>query len=221
VPEPEPTPPTLRVSPDTVTFDVSVEIASQIVTIGNTGNEPLSWTAELDSGAPAFVSLGTTSGMDLAGGAETILSVNVNTTGITGASTFAASMIINAFDPQTGKASVGSPVTIPITINVIPPTMRLSVTSLDFTAAPGNNPPSQTVDLTNIDSNALTWTIDKPPQIWLTVSPLTGSDAPGDTSSVTFSVDGKDLTPGAYYANATIAPSLGAPTTVTVKLIVA
>jgi BACON domain-containing protein len=220
VPEPEPTPSTLRVSPDTITFDASIGIASQIVTIGNTGNEPLSWTAELDSGSPAFISLATLSGMNLAGGADTTLNVNINTTGITGASTFTASMTINAYDPQTGKAIIGSPVTIPITINVVPPTMQLSVTSLNFTATPGNNPPSQTVDITNTDSNTLTWTIDKPPQSWLTVSPSTGSEAPGDTSSAIFSVDGTDLTSGNYYANTTITPSLGAPATITVKLIV-
>jgi len=221
VPEPEPIPPTLRVSPDTITFDAPIGIASQIVTIENTGNEPLSWTVELDAGAPAFVSLATTSSMNLAGGAESTLSMNINTTGITGASTFTASMTINAFDPQTGKASVGSPVTIPLTINVIPPTMQLSASSLEFTAAPGNIPASQAVDITNTDSNTLTWTIDEPPQTWLTVSPLTGSDAPGEASSVTFSVEGANLTSGTYYANTTITPSLGTPATVTVKLVVA
>jgi len=221
VPEPEPTPSTLRVSPDELTFSATAGIASQSVTIGNAGKEPLSWNAELDSGAPAFISLAVPSSMKLAGETDTTLNVHINTTGITGASTFTTGMTINAFDPQTGKATIGSPVTVPITVNVVSPAMQLSTTSLDFTAAPGNNPPSLAVDITNTDSNTLIWAIDKPPQTWLTVSPLTGNDAPGDTSSVTFSVDGTDLTSGTYYANTTITPSLGVPATVTVKLIVA
>jgi len=66
----------------------------------------------------------------------------------------------------------------------------------------------------------LSWTIDQPPQTWLNVSPLTGNDAPGDTSSVTFSVDGTDLTSGTYYVNTTITLSLEVPAIVTVKLII-
>lgn len=221
VPEPEPTPPTLKVSPEELIFDTPAGLASQSITIGNTGNEPLSWTAELDSGSPAFISLAATSGMNLIGGTDTTLSVNINTVGITGTSAFTASMTVNAFDPQTGKATIGSPVRVSITINVVPPTMQLSATSLDFTATSGNNTTSQTIDITNTDSNTLTWTIDEPPQTWLTVSPLTGNNAPGDTSSVTFSMDGKDLISGDYYANITIAPSVGTPAIVTAKLIVA
>jgi hypothetical protein len=130
-------------------------------------------------------------------------------------------MIVHAFDPQTGKPATGSPVTISITANVVSTTMQLSITALDFTATPGNPPPAQTIDITNKDSNPLEWTIDKPLQAWLTVSPLLGSIAPGDTSPVTFSVDMTDLTPGTYYANITITPSSGSLARVTVKLSVA
>ncbi len=221
VPEPEPTPSTLRVSPDELTFSATTGIASQSVTVGNTGNEPLSWTAELDAGAPTFISLTTQFSTNLAGGTENTFLVHVNTTGFTVASAHTTSMTIHAFDPQTGKPTLGSPVTIPITVDVSAPTMQLSATSLDFLAAPGNNPPSQTVDVTNIDSNTLTWTIDTPLQTWLTVNPLTGSDAQGDTTSITFSVDGTGLTSNTYYANVVITPSPGVPATVRVKLIVA
>ncbi|TMC15710.1 MAG: hypothetical protein E6J34_21295 [Chloroflexi bacterium] len=66
----------------------------------------------------------------------------------------------------------------------------------------------------------MAWAIDKPPQTWLHVSVLAGNNAPSQTLSITFSVDGTDLTSGTYYANVKITPARGTPATITVKLIV-
>jgi hypothetical protein len=218
VAEPEPTPPILKINPDTLTFTVTAGITSQSVTIGNTGKASLSWTAELEAGAPACLSLEIPTNLKLAGEAETTFNVHIDATGLTSGSTLTTNLIVNAFDPQTGKPIQGSPVTIPITVNVVSPTMQFSLTVLDFTATPGTNPPSQTIDITNKDSNQLEWTIDKPLQAWLTISPLNGNVAPGETSSVTFSVDITDLTSGTYYANVAVLPSAGPSTIVTAKL---
>jgi hypothetical protein len=161
------------------------------------------------------------SDMSLAAGAGAISQVNVNPAGITTASTFTTSITLNAFEPQTGKATMGSPITVPITVNVAPLTLQLSATSLVFTTAPGSVPPPQAIDVTNTGGDPLTWTIDQPPQAWLTVNPLASNYAPGETSSITFSVDATGLSSGIYYANAAITPVPGVVSLVTIKLVVA
>jgi hypothetical protein len=75
--------------------------------------------------------------------------------------------------------------------------------------------------VTNTGGDPLTWTIDQPPQAWLTVNPLASNYAPGETSSITFSVDATGLSSGIYYANAAITPVPGVVSLVTIKLVVA
>ncbi|HZO71774.1 MAG TPA: hypothetical protein VFB60_06190 [Ktedonobacteraceae bacterium] len=221
IPDPEPALPTLLISPDTLTLNATSGISSQSFTIKNTSKEALSWNVALDTDAPSWVSLELPTDLSLEEEAEITVNVHADATGIPGGSAFTTGVIVNAFDPQTGKATAESPVTIPITINVVTAPMQLSGTALDFVVMPGNNPLPQTVDITNTDSFPLTWTIDSPQQTWLTVAPLLGNDAPGDTSSVSFTVDSTDLTAGTYYANVTITPSSGTPAIVTIKLTVA
>ena len=185
----------------------------------NAGSEALEWTGALDTSAPPILSLSTNAPSNLlGGGASHTINVTVDTTGLVGGLTLTTSMTINAVDRLNGRLATGSPVVVPITVNVVPVAMQLSTTNLSFTTTQGNNPGIQSITIANTHGNMLTWTAGPPSQTWLTIDPTHGSDAPGATSSVKFSVDAMNLATGTYYATVTIAPSVGAPVTVTITL---
>jgi hypothetical protein len=98
--------------------------------------------------------------------------------------------------------------------------MVLSATSLIFTTAAGINPVVQTVNVQNQGGNTLTWTatVDTPSSTWLAVSTSTGSDAAGQVTPITFSVNVGGLAAGTYKATVLITPSVGAPVPVNVTL---
>jgi Viral BACON domain len=212
-------PPALTAGP-ALTFNVVTGTSPQAITIANTGGEPLNWTATLGAGAPGFVSLSASGGTNLAGGASTTVNVLVDATGVQGGSTFTTSVIISAIDPITGQAVAGSPSTVPITINIAPPQMALSATSLTFTTTAGTNPAAQPLTIQNTGGGTLTWTAGAPSAAWLTGTPTTGSDTSQASSTATFSVDVTGLSPGTYTATVVITPSAGSAVTVTVTLTV-
>ncbi|HLH62931.1 MAG TPA: hypothetical protein VKV20_14715 [Ktedonobacteraceae bacterium] len=212
--------PVLNAGPGALTFNVNTGSSDQQIAINNAGGEPLNWTAALDPNAPSFVSLSATSGTGLVGGTGTSIDVIVDASGLQGGTTYTTSATISAIDPITGNAVVGSPVTVPITINIAPPTMQLSSDSLTFTANVGVNPDTQAITITNTGGNSLTWTTDTPSQSWLAVSPTSGSDDAGQSSSLTFAVDVTGLSAGTYSATVDITPSSGNVVTVTVSLTV-
>ena len=213
-------PPQLSVSPTSLTFNITTGTASQPITIGNVGGQPLNWSAALDASAPSFVSLSASSGSNLAGGATTSTNVNVNATGVNGGQTFTTSVTLSAVNPATGQPTAGSPATVLITINIAAPAMQVSPTSLSYTATQGSNPPPQSITISNSGGNGLNWTIGAPSATWLTVSPTSGSDNSGASSQLTFSVDISGLAPGTYSATVTITPSAGSPVAVNVALTV-
>lgn len=113
--------PTLTVSPTSLKFNSTTGTTSQPITIGNSGGEPLNWTAALASDAPDFVSLSSGSGTNLAGGTNTAVDVIVDATGVE-SGTYTTNVTIDATDPTTGEAVAGSPVTVTITIRITAPT---------------------------------------------------------------------------------------------------
>ncbi|HEY6287792.1 MAG TPA: hypothetical protein VIX20_19150 [Ktedonobacteraceae bacterium] len=227
-------PPALKAGTGSAVSNVSAGTISQPVIITNSGGSALDWTAVLGTGAPSYFSLPTTSGTNLVGGTTTSISVIVNTTGLAGGTTVTTNVVISAIDSLTGQPVAGSPVTVPITINIPPspqptptpspqptPTPAQSIvstTSLAFTTTAGTNPTAQTVNVQNPGGNTLTWTFGAPSQPWLTVSPTTGSDTTGQTTPITFNVDVTGLTAGTYKATVIITPSVGNPVTVNVVL---
>jgi hypothetical protein len=190
----------------------------QQLSIGNSGGEPLNWTAALDPSTPAFISLSATSGTGLNGGTSTTINVNVDASGLQGGSTYTTSATISAIDPITGNVVTGAPATIPIIINIAPPAMQLSTNNLAFTTSAGINPNAQTITITNTGGNSLTWTVGTPSQSWLIASATGGSDDAGQNSPLTFSVDVTGLSSGTYTATVDITPSSGNVVTVTVSL---
>ena len=215
-------PPTLTVNPGAsgMTISIATGTISQPISINNTGGEPLNWTAALGAGTPSFISLSATSGTNLAGGTSAAVNVVANVTGIPGGSTFNTSVTVNAIDLITGNSVAGSPTVIPITINVAPSSMSLSTTTLSYNTAVGVNPSSQSLVLTNMGGDGLTWAAGTPSQSWLTLGLNSGSDNAGGTSTIPFNVDITGLTSGSYTATVVITPSVGSAQTVTVNLTV-
>ncbi|HXL37927.1 MAG TPA: hypothetical protein VN954_12110, partial [Ktedonobacteraceae bacterium] len=210
--------PALTAGQGSVTFNVSSGIVSQPIIITNSGGSALNWTAAFGAGAPGYVSLSTASGANLAGGTTASINVIVDATGLAGGTSVTTSVIFSAIDPFTGQPVSGSPVTVTVTINIPPPQMVLSVTSLAFTTTAGTNPAAQTVNVQNPGGNTLTWTVGTPSQPWLVVSPTTGSNAAGQVTPITFNVNVTGLTAGTYNATVSITPSVGTSVTVNVTL---
>ncbi len=190
-------------------------VTAQPVNIANTGGTALTWTAALTN-APSFVSLGTASGT-LAAGTNTSTGVVVNAASAV-AGNYTANVTITATDPATGLVAAGSPVTVPITISIAPPSMQVNTTHLTYTTPAGSNPAAQSINISNIGGGTLTWTSSTPSASWLSVSPASGSDAPNVTSSPIFNVYAAHLAAGTYTATVAITPSAGSPIAVTVTL---
>ena len=210
--------PSLTAGPGSLTFNVATGTTSQPIGIGNTGGEPLNWTAALASGAPSFVSLSATSGTNLAGGANTSVNVIVNATGVAGGSTFTTGVTISAIDPLTGNTVAGSPVTVTVTINVAAPAMQLSAVGLNYTTTANVNPTAQSITVTNTGGNGLTWQAGAPSQAWLTLGLTSGNVTSQTSSPVSFNVNVAGLTSGTYTATVLITPSVGSAQTVTITL---
>ena len=180
----------------------------------------MNWTAALDAGTPGFVSLSATSGSALAGGSSTAIDVTVDATGQTGGSTFSTHVTISAIDPLTGNAVAGSPISIPVTINILPPQMHLTGTSLAFSTVVGGALGDQTIGITNAGGDTLTWTVGAPTASWLTVTSSASSASAGQGATLTFSVDVSGLAAGTYSATVDITPAPGTTVTITVGLTV-
>jgi Viral BACON domain len=231
--------PSLTVGPG-LTFNISSGRDSQPININNTGDGPLNWTATLGSDAPSFVSLSADSGKNLAGGTTATINVLVDATGVPGGSKFKTSVFISAIDPINGQPVAGSPSTVPITINIppsptpsptstpspsptptptpSPPQMTLSSNNLAFTTTAGKNPGPQTINIQNSGGGKLKWTTGAPSRPWLTVTPKSGSDAAGQSTSITFNVNVAGMAAGTYRAKVVITPSVGNAVKVTVTL---
>lgn len=117
------TPPTITAAPSaqsipaTATATVTTTATpSQILTITNSGEASLNWTATLAANAPTFLSLAVTSG-SLPGDANTTIALLIDPTDMA-SGTYQTSITIQAIDPLTGGTVQGSPLTIPVTITI-------------------------------------------------------------------------------------------------------
>jgi hypothetical protein len=213
-------PPALSVAPASLTFNITPGPATQNITITNSGGSPLNWSAALASGAPTYVTIASPASGTLAAGASATLTISVNATGVAPGTTVSTSVTISAVNAATGGAVTGSPATVPISITIAapPPAMQLNTTALSFTTTAGTNPAPQTITITNTGGGTLNWTAGTPSQPWLTVTPASGSDAAGGTSTPSFNVNVAGMTAGSYSATVSITAPGGISQTVTVTL---
>lgn len=124
-------------------------------------------------------------------------------------------------------AAVGSPKTVAITFVVIPKaTILLSETTLAFVAVQGGpNPADQTFNVTNsgpVDSQLEFAVAPTKTTSWLTLDPVSGTRASGQSTTITASVDTTGLIAGYYLATVQVTDpqASNSPQTVSVTLTV-
>ncbi len=195
---PSSTPPRIGASPTSFSFAATQggsNPASQTLNITNTGGGTLSWTLSENI---SWLTLSRTSG---SGNASVTLSV---TTGSLAAGTYSGTIVISA----TGASSVNIPVTLTVSSAPVP-VIRVSPTSLSFTATQGGaNPPTQTFTVTNGGGGTLRWSI-RNNRSWIVHVPLDGSG----NVTVTVGVVTTGLTAGTYTGEISVAAE-GASTVV-------
>ncbi len=144
-----------------------------------------------------------------------IFHVIVNSAALAAAS-YTGSISLSTLD--AGITIAGSPRTVGVTLNVLAsPVFSVSSTHLLLHAMSGQTSMPQSVTVTNAGGSTLTWTLSVPSDAsWLQVNPTSGSDAPGDSSTLTFIADASSLQAGTYTTHVTIRPSEGTPIEVVV-----
>jgi hypothetical protein len=201
---PNVTPPTLGVNPGSLSFTAAPggsNPQSQSLTVSNLGTGSLGWTANSSS---SWLRVSPTSGTNAA-----TLSASINISGLT-VGTYTATIVVSA------PAATNSPITVPVTLIVAPPTLSVNPTNLSFSAFQGQgNPSSQTLSIMNSGSGTVQWTASSS-ATWLTLSVSSGT-APSAVS-VTANISGLAL--GVYNANITVSSSgaTGSPKTIPVTL---
>ena len=210
-PPPPVEPPAIGASPTNLSFTATqggANPATQTLSISNTGDGTLSWTAS--DNAP-WLTLSPASGT---GDGAVTLTV---TTGALAAGSYSATVTLNA----TGADSVTVPVTFTVATASVPPAIGVSPTSLSFTAIRGGaDPATQTLSISNTGGGTLNWTaIDNAP--WLTLLTLLGQASGTGNGVVTVSVSTGSLAVGTYTASITLsatgATSVTVPVTFNIK----
>ncbi len=187
--------------------------ANQTVPLLNTGGGTLNWTASVTSGAWLTVS-------PASGTGPGTLTVGANVAGL------AAGSYSGAIQVAAAGAS-NTPQTLAVTLTVIQASasaISLTPNSLQFIAAAGTSPATQSFQVLNSFPGALGWTAAAKTLVgsnWLSVSPTAGV-AP---STLTVSVASASLAKGIYLGNITItalasANALNSPQSLLVALAV-
>jgi hypothetical protein len=154
--------------------------ASQTLVIQNSGGRALNWTAGIEtSDSFNWLSITPASGrLDV--NTSAVLTVNVNT----------LKMPPGSYQGTLNFSYAGGPaqqVAVTLTVAVPQPIIQVAPTSLSFTTKQGYNPAPQSIALSNTGDATLNWTIQKDlnGQLYLRVSPMTGSLAPSQSINIT------------------------------------
>lgn len=201
---------------------------SQAVAISNVvAGSHLQWTAAATSTPPRWLTIAAATG-SVPGASAAFVTVSVDLQGLaastyTGMITFDGKGLFG--DPATGTPP--PPVTVPVTLQVLSPSLVLTSTDLLFTAnmlAP--DPATQTVALLDaVQGTTLRWNAPPTPAPWLSVAPSSGTASLGFGASAVLSVHAGSLTVGTYSTAVTFwavdrtgAPAAGAPVSLAVSL---
>ncbi len=211
--------PLLVVTPTSLSFSLPVGSTSgttQQITVNSTNaasNLTFTVTTSTNNGGANWLAASPLSGSTAAG--SNTITVFV-APGLLSAGTYTGSITISS----TGVAD--SPITVPVTLQVISGTLTLNQSSLNFTyTVGGSNPVAQQVQVTS-NGNPLNFTAvansGTAGASWLSVSPASGTTP----APVSVSVNGTNLSPGTYSGTVAIAsPNAGnSPAIVNVTLTV-
>jgi subtilisin family serine protease len=199
-PPPPPTPGALAVSPSDGFSSSGNEggpfsPSSKSYTLTNSGGESINWTA---SKSQSWVSLSSTSGSLAPGNSVTVtVSINSNANSLPPGS---HSDTVNFSNTTNGNGNTSRTVTL--TVNPTPG--ALAVSPSDGFSSSGNeggpfSPSSKSYTLTNSGGESINWTASKS-QSWVSLSSTSGSLAPGNSVTVTVSINSNanSLPPGSH-----------------------
>jgi hypothetical protein len=154
--------------------------AGQTIVLQNSGGQTLDWTgASTTADGASWLSVTPASGI-LGPGTSAILTVVVNTAGMT----------LGSYQGALSFSYAGGPsqqVAITLVVNPPPqPIMHTAPASLNFSSQQGVNPVPQHLTLSNSGNAPLNWAIsaDANGMSYLTISPLQGSIPPGQSENV-------------------------------------
>jgi hypothetical protein len=160
---------------------------SQVITIGNTGEQALHWNATVSTqdGAP-WLTLSLSGGV-LSSGASQALTVQVKSQTLPVGTYHGLISFTGDADAQVG---------VVLTV-VAPGNLVVSPSSLALTTEQGD----QTLSLQNSGGLSLDWTVEPSTNTgrnWLSVAPASGRLAPGESVNITAHAHDPRLTPGSY-----------------------
>ncbi|MCX8126825.1 MAG: hypothetical protein N3E40_06810, partial [Dehalococcoidia bacterium] len=142
----------------------------------------------------AWLNLDPTSGSS--SGQPNTVTASVNISGLN-AGTY------NAVITVTAEGASNSPLTLPVTLTITGPKLSYSPQTFAFSGTTPQNPPSQTLTLTNSGGGTLNWSINSS-HSWLTASPTSGSLTIGQSATATITIHTINLPPGTHLGSLTI-----------------
>ncbi len=187
--------------------------ASMGVTISNTGQQPLNWSA--DTGAAYWLTLDSSAGTLQPGASQTI-QVIVDTTQLpTGVSTATIALSSNGGNAQVPvQLDVVKPPPVPA------PKLDVKPANLDFGQLPLGSQAKQTVSISNLGTRDLNWTANPGSAGWLQLDIASGTiQAGGSPQVINVTADTTNLTAGTYSATLQI-NSNGGKQAIKVSLVV-
>jgi hypothetical protein len=207
--------PVLGFSPASLTFDApqgGANPAPKDLHLSNLGGGTMAWTATSDA---AWLSVSPTSD-SLGAGLSEVLTVSVNTAGLTEGTYLAAVHLASV-------TASNSPQTVPVTLNVnSQPKIGINPKTLSFATSTdvGTCPPSA-LSVTNTGSNTLNWSATGGAP-WLQISPASGSLGALGSEPLVMSIQAAGMTPGHYTTTVHVEdPSaINSPQTIAVDLTV-
>jgi murein DD-endopeptidase MepM/ murein hydrolase activator NlpD len=207
--------PSLSVSPASLAFSAQQgsNPSGQTLTISNTGQGTLTWTAS----EPIAWLTGSPGSGTLSAGQSATIAFTVNTTGMT-PSTYSGTITV------TAAGAANSPKTIPVTLVVTPTPAALAVapSALVINGQVGFSPPAQTITISNSGGSPLSWSASESLG-WLTLSPTSGNVAAGGTASVTATLNTSGLAASTYSGTIEVSAAgvTGSPKSISVTLTLA
>jgi hypothetical protein len=198
--------------------------SNQVLSFSGTGNCPAAAFWQATSSAPWL--LITPASGQLKDNVDAVVTVGVNAAGLK-VGTYTATITLT-----TVQATQSVPVQLAVqqTPSLAAPIMAASPLALNFSTTQGqNDPPGQSVTLTNTGGNLLVWytSVSNQAASWLTAS-TTGSSIPqGQTAQLTINVKAGRLAPGSYVGQVSLygfdahnVVAAGSPQTITVNFAV-
>jgi hypothetical protein len=194
-----PQPAVLVVSPLNLNFGTVFQDtpASLPLSLGNSGGQPLKWTAQTDGSS--WLSIDNSGGTINPAGAVQTIDVKVNAATLTVGQIYTAQVNIN---------SNAGPQSVPISLIVAPPQkaqLLVNPTNLAFGNVTQGTSPTLPVSVGNGGGQPLTWTAQTDGSSWLSIDNSGGTINPGYAAqTINVMIDTSSLHPGAYSATITI-----------------